>query len=241
MVEKLIRTGMNGRQNKLLPRDTGRTRNNHQNGKGRCEEMRTGNCNLRRSAGTQNKNEQIPGGSITLEKGKEIKIIHSEKDGEEGLITTNFAPLITDVNTGERILMDDGMIELTVARKEHNALICTVVYGGTLKDRKGINLPHTKLKVTAMTDKDRSTQSLFFPLGVDFIALSFVRSAEDVGVLRKLIESKGFSTKIIAKLKNPKRSPTLTASFSLRMQSWLRAEIWQSRRETKKFPGCKNI
>ena len=153
--------------------------------------------------GPKIRTNRFPGGSIPLEKGQEVKVIYSEDNGAPGLITTNFEPLIHDVNIGERILMDDGMIEMTVTRKEDKALICTVVYGGTLKDRKGINLPHTKLRVTAMTDKDRSDAEFVLPLGVDFIALSFVRSADDIAVLRKVIEGSGSSAKIIAKIEKP--------------------------------------
>ncbi|MGL4368616.1 MAG: pyruvate kinase, partial [Spirochaetota bacterium] len=153
--------------------------------------------------GPKIRTNRFPGGFITLEKGEEVKIIHSDSDGKKGVITTNFAPLITDVNEGETILMDDGMIKLSVIRKEPDALICSVVYGGALKDRKGINLPHTKLKVTAMTDKDRSDAQFVLPLGVDFIALSFVRSAEDVEVLRDVIHSSGYYAQIVAKIEKP--------------------------------------
>jgi pyruvate kinase len=160
--------------------------------------------------GPKIRTNRFPGGSIILEKGQEVRIIHSEEDGKEGLITTTFAPLITDATVGERILMDDGMIELTVSKKDKDALICTVVYGGSLKDRKGINLPSTKLKVTAMTDKDRSDAEFVIPLEVDFIALSFVRSAEDVAVLRKVIDDKNSSVKIVAKIEKPEAIEDLT-------------------------------
>ena len=153
--------------------------------------------------GPKIRTNKFPGGSITLTKDTDVKIICSENDGSDGVITTNFAPLITDVNIGETILMDDGLIGMKVVRKEKDALICTVVYGGTLKDRKGINLPHTKLKVTAMTEKDRKDAEFVLPLGVDFIALSFVRSAEDIVVLREIIDKSGCNARIVAKIEKP--------------------------------------
>jgi pyruvate kinase len=203
MVEKLILTGMNvvrinfshGSQEEhgktiAMVRDV-------------AKKLNTEVAILADLQGPKIRTNRFPDGSISLEKGQEVKIVHSEENGAPGIITTNFAPLITDVNIGERILMDDGMIEMTVTKKNKDFLLCNVVYGGTLKDRKGINLPHTKLKVTAMTDKDRSDAEFVLPLGVDFIALSFVRSAEDVTVLRKVIESNGFTTKIVSKIEKP--------------------------------------
>jgi pyruvate kinase len=103
--------------------------------------------------GPKIRTNRFPGGSIELENNSEIRIIHSEEDGKDGVITTTFAPLISDANVGDKILMDDGLIEMVVARKESDALVCKVIFGGKLKDRKGINLPNTKLRIQALTER----------------------------------------------------------------------------------------
>ena len=153
--------------------------------------------------GPKIRTNRFPNGSISLAVDQEVRLIHSDGDGSDGVITTTFAPVIGDANIGDRLLMDDGLIEMVVIRKEKDALICKVVFGGILKDRKGINLPQTKLKITALTDKDRDDVQFVLPLGVDYIALSFVRSADDIVVLRKIIEESGFSARIVAKIEKP--------------------------------------
>jgi pyruvate kinase len=153
--------------------------------------------------GPKIRTNRFPGGSIELENNTEMRIIHSEEDGKDGVITTTFAPLISDANIGDQILMDDGLIEMVVARKESDALVCKVIFGGKLKDRKGINLPNTKLRIQALTEKDERDTRFVLPLEVDYIALSFVRSADDIAVLRKLISESGYSARIIAKIEKP--------------------------------------
>jgi pyruvate kinase len=161
--------------------------------------------------GPKIRTNKFPGGSIKLEKDGEVKIIYSEDEGQPGIITTSFEPLISDANIGDHILMDDGMIELSVVRKEAEALVCKVIYGGTLKDRKGINLPHTKLRIQAMTEKDELDARFALPLGIDYIALSFVRSADDIAVLRKIIYESGASARIIAKIEKPEAITNLNS------------------------------
>jgi pyruvate kinase len=153
--------------------------------------------------GPKIRTNRFPGGSIKLEENKEIRIINSTDDGNAETITTNFSNLIVDAAAGDRILMDDGLIEMTVTKKESNALVCKVVYGGILKDRKGINLPNTKLKVAAMTEKDKSDALFALSCNVDYIALSFVRTASDILELRKIIDSAKRTVRIIAKIEKP--------------------------------------
>ncbi len=161
--------------------------------------------------GPKIRTNRFPGGSIELTTDSEVRIIHSDDEGSNGVITTNFGPLITDANVGDKILMDDGLIELAVIRKEEDALVCKVVFGGKLKDRKGINLPHTKLRIQALTEKDEADAKFVLPLNVDYIALSFVRSADDISVLRKLIYESGFSSRIVAKIEKPEAITNLNS------------------------------
>ncbi|MSR36580.1 MAG: pyruvate kinase [Gemmatimonadetes bacterium] len=109
-----------------------------------------------------------------------------------------------DVRAGDRILLDDGLIELRVEGVDGTEVVCSVVEGGRLKDRKGINLPGVAVSAPSLTEQDRADARLALELGVDFIALSFVRRASDVLDLRALVEDNGRGTPgIIAKIEKP--------------------------------------
>jgi pyruvate kinase len=161
--------------------------------------------------GPKIRTNRFPGGSIKLTDGGKVKIIASKDDGSDGVITTTFDNIITDAAVGDRILMDDGLLELKVAEKKADSLVCDIIHGGTLKDRKGINLPNTKLKVTAMTEKDESDARFAIKCNADYIALSFVRSASDIMVLRKIIDDCGSPARIIAKIEKPEAITNLNS------------------------------
>jgi len=153
----------------------------------------------------------FPGGSIQLTRGAEVRIVLGEGDGGPGLITTKFAPLVRDSAVGDRILMNDGLLELRVVRKDASELVCSVVHGGELKDRRGINLPFVKLDVRAMTEKDVADARFAIAQGVDFLALSFVRSARDVFQLKDLVDEQTRPVQVIAKIEKPEAVEDLEA------------------------------
>lgn len=153
--------------------------------------------------GPKIRTNNFPGGAIELVDDTEVRIVHADKDGAPGLITTKFAPLVRDSAVGDRVLMNDGLIELKVIRKDADGLTCLVVHGGELKDRRGINLPFVKLDVRAMTDKDVDDARFAITHDVDFIALSFVRSARDVFQLKDLIHEQTRPVQVIAKIEKP--------------------------------------
>lgn len=111
--------------------------------------------------------------------------------------------IIDDIKENERILIDDGKIELKVIGREKNKIRVEVIRGGILLQRKGVNLPESNIKLSSVTEKD--IKDLLFGLenNVDWVALSFVRSEDDIIHLRKLIKKNGFDTKIIAKIEKP--------------------------------------
>jgi len=111
--------------------------------------------------------------------------------------------IISDIKENERILIDDGKIELRVIKKEKNKVKVEVKRGGILLQRKGVNLPESDIKLSSLTEKD--VNDLLFGLknNVDWVALSFVRSEDDIIDLRKLIKKNGYDTKIIAKIEKP--------------------------------------
>ena len=153
----------------------------------------------------------FPGGKILLADGSQVRLVHSNEDGAPGRITTRYLPLVRDAVAGDRILLNDGFIELLVAAKDGEGLRCEVVHGGELKDRRGINLPGVKLEVPAMTDKDVADARFAIAHDVDFIALSFVRSPRDVLQLKSLIAEQPRRVQVIAKIEKPEALEELEA------------------------------
>jgi pyruvate kinase len=142
-------------------------------------------------------------GSISLQEGDQVTVTTRAVEGRPGLIPTQYAELADDVRPGSRILLDDGNLELRVEGVEGSEIACHVVTGGLLKSRKGMNLPGVDVSAKALTEKDRRDAELALELGVDFLALSFVRRGADVLELRELVESCGSRAAIIAKIEKP--------------------------------------
>lgn len=143
------------------------------------------------------------GGEMMLVSGQKVTVTTRDVPGGDGLIPSQYAALANDVRAGNRILLDDGLIELRVERVEGTEVGCVVVHGGRLKDKKGMNLPGVPLSTPALTQRDRQDARFLLAEGVDWLALSFVRRPADIADLRKEIESAGQSTPIIAKIEKP--------------------------------------
>ncbi|MBI4401072.1 MAG: pyruvate kinase [Nitrospirae bacterium] len=118
-------------------------------------------------------------------------------------IPVTYPYLVRDVQPGARILIDDGLIELTADRIIDGAVECTVVTGGRLASQKGINLPGTRISAPTLTDKDREDLRFGVAQGVDYLALSFVRGPDDVVAAKKLIAECGGDVPVIAKIERP--------------------------------------
>jgi pyruvate kinase len=142
-------------------------------------------------------------GALPLRKGDSIAITTDEVKGRPGLISTIYKALPDDVKPGSRILLDDGLIEFRVKSISGNTVFCTVVEGGILKDLKGINLPGVHVSSPSLTGKDRRDLDFCLEKRVDYIALSFVRSAEDVIDLKRIIGENGLSIPVISKIEKP--------------------------------------
>lgn len=143
---------------------------------------------------------KFEGGSIKLTEGEKVTVTVAEVLGKPGLIPSDFKLLIQTVEEGQKILLDDGLIELKALSKSGQEIICEVVYGGTLKDRKGMNVPGASLPIDAMTPKDLADLEFGLRAGVDYVALSFVRQGSDIQKLRDLINATRPGTKIVAKI-----------------------------------------
>lgn len=151
---------------------------------------------------------KIPGDGFMLEQGHKLAICTDpegpvEQAGDLAKVTTTYANLTNDCETGDRILLDDGNIELTVASSEGNVLLTTVVQGGLLSSNKGINIPGRRLAVPALTERDRVDLEFALELGADLVALSFVRNPEDLELAREVMRAKGRVVPLIAKVEKP--------------------------------------
>jgi pyruvate kinase len=143
------------------------------------------------------------GGPVMLRAGQPFVITTAKVLGDSTRVGTTFMPLPREVHRGDRILLSDGLIELRVRQVRDRQVICEVVNGGSLGEHKGINLPGVKLRVPALTRKDRTDLLFALKHGANYIAVSFVRSPEDVSLARQLIRRAGKDTPIIAKLEKP--------------------------------------
>jgi len=143
------------------------------------------------------------GGTVTLRGGQQFIITTARILGDSTRVNTTFRPLPREVKSGDRILLSDGLIELRVEKVRGHEVICRVVNGGLLGEHKGINLPGVKLRVPALTPKDREDLRFALSHNVDFIAASFVRRPEDVLLAKALIRRAKKDTPVIAKLEKP--------------------------------------
>jgi pyruvate kinase len=148
---------------------------------------------------------------VEIVQGQELTITTREVLGNNELVSTSYERLPQDVKIGDMVLIDDGKIELKVKEVRDVDVICTVVYGGPLKSRKGINLPQTKVTAPSLTEKDKQDLEFGLKHNVDWIALSFVRKASDIESLRNIIKESNSTSRIVAKIEKPEALENIDA------------------------------
>jgi len=149
---------------------------------------------------------------VMLNDGATFILTTEQVKGDSVRVTSTYEYLPRDAKEGERILLDDGLIQLRVEQIRGHDVVTRVVHGGLLKPRKGINLPGTALSVAALTAKDREDAEHGLEIGVDFMALSFVRRAEDILELKEfLAERQRPDMRVIAKIEKPEALDNLSA------------------------------
>ena len=151
------------------------------------------------------------GGPVILRAGQQFTITTAKVLGDSTRVSTVFEPLPREVQPKDKILLSDGLIELRVRQVRRAEVICDVVNGGALGENKGINLPGVKLRVPALTAKDKSDLRFALDEGADYIAVSFVRRPEDVVLAKQLIRAAKKDTPVIAKLEKPEAIENLEA------------------------------
>ncbi len=141
-------------------------------------------------------------GKEELKDGETFILTTEEMEGTADKATITYKELKNDIQKGSTILINDGLIELAVEDITDTDIICKVIHGGTVSNRKGINVPGVELSMPYLSEVD--TRDILFAIeqGFDFIAASFVRTAEDVKAIQALLDSKGSYMKIIAKIEN---------------------------------------
>ena len=154
--------------------------------------------------GPKIRTNEMENNGVLLEVGNEIKIITDKVLGNAVRFSINYQKLPQDVSPGEKILLDDGKIMLEVITTNGKTEItCKIVQGGILSSKKGVNFPNTKISLPSLTEKDQLDLDFALDHEVDWIGLSFVRSARDIIELKHRIAARGAKAKVIAKIEKP--------------------------------------
>ena len=140
--------------------------------------------------------------SVYLEEGSTFTLTTEDVIGDETKVSVTYDNLCDEVEVGTTVLIDDGLIDLTVKEIKENEVVCVVVSGGELGNKKGINIPNSHLNLPPITNKDR--EDIYFGInqGIDFIAASFVRNAEAVNEIREILNDSNSDIAIISKVEN---------------------------------------
>ncbi len=154
---------------------------------------------------------KFEGGSVVLQAREKWIVTPRRMVGKQGIIQVSYRRIADELGKGDRILLADGEMELEVLTRKGSDLLCRVVTGGTLGERKGVNLPGIKTVLPSLTKKDKEDLEFGIEMGVDYMALSFVRSGKDVRALRRVLKSKGADIPVISKIEKPQALENLEA------------------------------
>ncbi len=164
------------------------------------QELRRPVAVLQDLAGPKIRVGRLRDGAVTLHDGQPLTLTTADVPGSDREISINYPHLPRDVRRGDRILLDDGALELVVESTTTSSVAARVVRGGVLKEQKGVNLPSVSIDLPSLTEKDLKDLEFGLHLGVDYVALSFVRRAKDITLAREAMAKFGASVPIIAKL-----------------------------------------
>lgn len=142
-------------------------------------------------------------GSTMWETGETVRITVDDVQGTHDRVSTTYKNLAQDAKPGDRLLVDDGKVGLVCVAVEGNDVVCEVTEGGPVSNNKGVSLPGMDISVPALSEKDIRDLRFALKLGVDFVALSFVRSPADVELVHKVMDEEGRRVPVIAKLEKP--------------------------------------
>ena len=154
----------------------------------------------------------VENNSVQLETGSELIITTQPMIGTAEKVYLTYESFPKDVHAGEKILIDDGKLQLEVIETNgKDEVRCKVLFGGTLSSKKGVNLPNTKVSIPSLTDKDYEDLEFAISQDIHWIGLSFVRSPDDIDLLRQIIDQSGKDIRIIAKIEKPEAVQNLNS------------------------------
>lgn len=202
-LKELIEAGMNVARLNFSHGDYEEHGARIQNIRNAAEELGKNVAILLDTKGPEIRTQTLREGEAELTKGSTVRVSMTEVEGDEARISVTYPGLINDVHVGSTLLLDDGLIELKVTAVEENELVTEVVNSGTLKNKKGVNVPNVSVNLPGITEKDANDIIFGIEQDVDFIAASFVRRASDVLEIRELLEKHGAEhIQIIPKIEN---------------------------------------
>ncbi len=143
---------------------------------------------------------EIPHGPVSVKQGDRVIFTSEQVDGTATRMGVSYPFLSEDVQVGDPILLADGEVVARVVEIRGREVVCEISDGGELSSHKGVNFPRTSLRIESLTDKDRKDLAMALEEQVDFVAMSFVRTADDMRALRSLVEQSGHPAKLIAKI-----------------------------------------
>lgn len=146
---------------------------------------------------------QMKDGAQLIKEGTLLTLTSEDIVGDSSVVPIDYPNLAEDAREGNQILIDDGLLELRIVKKDGKKLVATVVVGGMLKSRKGVNLPDVDITMSSLTEKDIEDLEFGLKVGVDFVAMSFVRSARDVQDVVSRVRAAGSNAAVIAKIEKP--------------------------------------
>src|SRR5476651_233068 len=158
----------------------------------------------------------VKDGGIHLINGTRINMTTQECIGDDNQIYITYDTFPQDVKAGEIILLDDGKLQMKVVETNRkDTVVCEVVHGGILTSRKGVNLPNTKVSIPSLTEEDLINLDFALKNDVEWIGLSFVRTAEDIVELKRIISRSGKSSRVIAKIEKPEAIANIDAIIAV--------------------------
>ena len=146
---------------------------------------------------------RFPGGTFEVAANSTVTLVEDGKDAAPGEIPIAYEGLAEDLSPGDVVLLDDGRVCVTVTEIAGRRVRAVVSQGGVLRDRVGVHLPARRVRIATLTEKDKADLNFGLGLGIDYVALSFVRHADDVGLVREIAEAWGRPTPVVSKIETP--------------------------------------
>ena len=202
-LKKLMKAGMNVCRLNFSHGDYEEQRGKLVNIRAVREELGLPVATLLDTKGPEIRLKEFKNGSVNLEEGQDFSLYTEDVEGDETKVSITYKGLTSDVKIGDHILIDDGLIEMIVKDVEDNHILCKVVNGGKISNKKGVNVPNVELSMDYISPKDYKDLVFAVQEDFDFVAASFTRTADDIRQMRKVLkEHGGENIEIIAKIEN---------------------------------------